>query len=84
MELFANSLYSYKYLNRSHQLHTKILNDEKNDATMKKQTVQEIISYLSNQFFELELVKSEIEHKQLTIVSFFISQYAKISVLELC
>ena len=42
------------------------------------------LRYINDQLFEVELAKSEIEHKEPIIVGFFILHYAKLRMLELC
>ena len=41
------------------------------------------ISTINDQLYEVELAKSEIEHKEPICVGFFILQYAKLRLLEL-
>ena len=41
------------------------------------------LDHLNNSFYEVELAKAEIEHKEPMIVGFFILQYAKLRLLEL-
>ena len=40
-------------------------------------------NHITDQLYEVELVKPEIEHREPTIVGFFILQYAKLRMLEL-
>ena len=41
------------------------------------------LNHITDQLFEVELVKQEIEHREPIIVGFFILQYAKLRMLEL-
>ena len=41
------------------------------------------LNHITDQLYEVELVKSEIEHKEPIIVGFFIFNYAKLRMLEL-
>ena len=41
-------------------------------------------NHITDQLYEVELVKSETEHREPIIVGFFILQYAKLRMLELC
>ena len=41
------------------------------------------INFITDQLYEVELVKSEIEHREPIIVGLFILQYAKLRVFEL-
>ena len=55
----------------------KKLTVQKNSKTFKR------LNHLTHQLYEVELVKSEIEHTEPIIVGFFILQYAKLIMLEL-
>ena len=41
------------------------------------------MNHITDHLYEVELVKSEIEHREPIIVGFFILQYAKLRMLEL-
>ena len=41
------------------------------------------LNFITDQLYEIELVKSEIEYREPIIVGFFILQYAKLRMLEL-
>ena len=41
------------------------------------------LNFITDQLYEVELVKSEIGHREPIIVGFFIFQYAKLRMLEL-
>ena len=41
------------------------------------------LNHITDQLYEVELVKSETEHREPVIVGFFILQYAKLRMLEL-
>ena len=41
------------------------------------------LNHITDQLYEVELVKTEIEHREPIIVGFFILQYAKLRMLEL-
>ena len=41
------------------------------------------LNHITDQLYEVKLVKSEIEHREPTILGFFILQYAKLRLLEL-
>ena len=40
-------------------------------------------NHITDQLYEVELVKSQIEHREPIMVGFFILQYAKLRMLEL-
>ena len=42
------------------------------------------LNHITDQLNEVELVKPEVEHREPIIVGFFILQYAKLRMLELC
>ena len=82
MKLLANSSYGYQIMNCSRQTLTKFLTDEKtHSATCSKVFKQP--KHKTDQLYDVELVKSEIEHREPIIVGFFILQYAKLRMLEL-
>ena len=61
---------------------TKFLNDEKPHSAVNSEMFKRL-KRTNDQLYEVELVKSEIEHRELIIVGFFILQYAKLKMLEL-
>ena len=58
------------------------MNEEKTHAAINNKTFKKL-GHLHDQFHQVELAKSEIEHKEPTIVCFFILQYGKLRMLEL-
>ena len=68
-------------MDRSWHTVTKYLNDEETHSAIKKLFKRP--NFISDQLHEVELVKSEIEHRELIIVGFFVLQYAKLRMLEL-
>ena len=82
MKLLANSSYGYQIMDRSRHLVTKYLNDEKTYSAINSKMLKRL-NHITDQLYEVELVKSEIEHREPIIVGFFILQYAKLRLLEL-
>ena len=82
MEFLANSSYGYQIMDRSRHTVTKYLNDEKTHSAINNKLFKRL-NFISNQLYEVELVKSEIEHREPIIVGFFILQNAKLRMLEL-
>ena len=82
MKLLANSSYGYQIMDRSRHTVTKYLNDEKTHSAINSKTFKRL-NHITDQLYEVELVKSEIEHRESIIVGFFILQYAKLRMLEL-
>ena len=82
MKFLANSSYGYQIIHRSRQTVTKFLNDEKTQVATKGKLFKRL-NLISDQLYEVELVKSEIEHREPIIVEFFILQFAKLRMLEL-
>ena len=81
MKFSANSAYGYQIVDRSRHTVTKSLNAEKthsanNNKLFKRPKV------ITDQLYEIELVKSEIEHRDPIIVACFILQYAKLRMLK--
>ena len=82
MKLLANSSYGYQIMDRSRHTVTKYLNDEETHSAINNNLFKRL-NFITDQLFEIELVKSEIEHREPIIVGFFILQYAKLRMLEL-
>ena len=61
---------------------TKYLNDEKTHTAINIKLFKRI-NFITDQLYEVELVKTEIEHREAIIVGFFIFQYAQLRMLEL-
>ena len=81
MKLLGNSFYGYQIMDRSKHTITKYLNDEKTQKTTN-QPLFKRLNTVQKDLYEIELLKSTIEHKEPIIVGFFILQYAE--VLEFC
>ena len=81
-KLLANSSYGYQIMDHSRHTVTKNLNDEKTDGTINTKFFKHL-DHINDQFYEVELAKAEIEHREPIIVGFFILQYAKVRMLEL-
>ena len=82
MKLLANSSYGYQITDRSRHTVTKYLNDEKTHSAINIKLFKRL-NFVTDQLYEVEFVKSEIEHREPIIVGFFILQYANIRMLEL-
>ena len=82
MKLLANSSYGYQIMDRSRHTVTKYLNDEKTHSAINDKMFKRL-SHVTDQLYEVEMVKSKIEHREPIIVGFFILQYAKLRMLEL-
>ena len=81
-KLLANKSYGYQIMDRSRHTVTKYLSDEKTHAATNSKLFKRL-DHLNNSFYEVELAKAQIEHKEPIIVGFFILQYAKLRTLEL-
>ena len=82
MKLLANSSYGYQIMDRSRHTVTKYLSDEKTHSAINSKLFKRL-NHITDQLYEVELVKSEFEHREQIIVGFFILQYAKLRMLEL-
>ena len=82
MKLLANCSYGYQIMDRSRHTVTKCLNDEKTHSANNIKLFKRL-NFITDQLYEIELVKSEIEHREPIIVGFFILQYAQLRMLEL-
>ena len=81
MKLLANSYYGYQIMDRSRHTVTKYLSDEKTHSAINSKLFKRL-NQITDQLYEVELVKSEIEHREPIIVGFFILLYAKMRMLE--
>ena len=61
---------------------TNYLTEEKTQSAKNNKMFRRL-NHITDQLYEVELVKSEIEHREPIIVEFFILQYAKLRMLEL-
>ena len=68
-------------MDRSRHTVKKYLNDEKTHSAINKNLFKQL-NFITDQLYEVELVKSEIERREPIIVGFFILQYAKLRMLE--
>ena len=82
MKLLANSSYGYQIMDRSRHTVTKYLIDEKTHSATNSKTCKRL-NHITDQLYEVDFFKSEIEHRETIIVGFFILQYAKLRMLEL-
>ena len=82
MKLLANSSNGYQIVDRSRHTVTKYLTDEKTHSAINSKMFKRP-NHITDQLYEVELVKPEIEHREPIIVGFFILQYAKLRMLEL-
>ena len=83
MKLLANSSYGYHIMDRSRHTVTKYLSDKKRHAA-RNSKLSNGLDLVNISLHEVELAKAEIEHKEPITVGFFILQYAKLRMLELC
>ena len=77
MKLLANSSFGYQILDRSRHTVTKCLTAEKTHSAIISKMFKRL-NHITDQQYEVELVKSEIEHRKSIIVGFFILQYAEL------
>ena len=82
MKLLANSSYGYQIMDRSRHTVTKYLTDDKTHNAIISKLLKRL-NHITDRLYEVELVKSENEHREPIIVGFFILQYAKLRMLEL-
>ena len=69
-------------MDRSQHAVIKYLNNEKTHSANNNKLFQRL-NFINDQLYEVELVKSELEHREPIIVGFFILQYAKLRMSEL-
>ena len=63
MKLLANSSYVYQIIDRSRHTVTKYLTDEKTNSAINSKMFKRL-NHITDQLYEVELVKPEIEHKE--------------------
>ena len=69
-------------MDRSRHTVTKFLNDEKTHSAINSKLFKRF-NFINDQLYDVEHVKSEIEHREPIIVGIFILQYAQLRMLEL-
>ena len=82
LKLLANNSWGYRTLDRSRHTVTKYLTDEKTHSAINSKMFNRL-NHITDELYEVELVKSEIEHREPIIMGFVILQYAKLRMLEL-
>ena len=82
MKLLGNSSYGNQIMDRSRHTITKYLNDEKTHKAINEHFFKRL-NTIQKDLYEIELLKSTIEHTEPIIVGFFILQYAELRMLEL-
>ena len=83
MKLLAISSNSYQIFDSSQQTITKYLTDKKTHAAVKCELFKKPV-HMNSSLYEVELGRAQIEQKEPILVGFFILQYAKLRILELC
>ena len=81
MKLLANTPYENQIMDRSQHTVTKFLNVEKTHSAINSKMFKRL-NHITDQLYEVELVKSEIEHREPIFAGFFILQYTKLRKLE--
>ena len=81
MKFLTNSSYGHQIMDRSQHTAMKYLTDEKTVAAINSKLFKKL-DHVNNSFYEVELVKAQIQHKEPVIVGFFILQYANLRMLE--
>ena len=82
MKLLANTSYGYQIMDGSRHTVRRYLSDEKTRAAINTKLFNRL-DHINDQLYEVELAKSEIEHREPIIVGLFMFQYAKLRMLEL-
>ena len=82
MKPLANSSYGYQIMDRKRHIVTKYLTDGKTHCAIDSKVFRRL-NHVTDQLYEVELVKPEIEHGKPIIVGFFVLKNAKLRMLEL-
>ena len=81
MKFLANCSYGYQIMDRIRHTVKKYLNNEKTHSAINIYFFKRL-NFITDQLYEVELVKSEIEHGEPILVGLFISQYAELRMLR--
>ena len=82
MKLIGNSSYGYQIMDRSKHSKTQYVVGAEVDKLVNERNFKNL-NVLPSSIYEVEMVKSEVNHKEPIIVGFFILQYAKLTMLQL-
>ena len=82
MKLLAESSNNYPILDCSRHTVTECFSDEKTHAANFIKLFKNL-DHVNNSFYEFELTKPQVKHKEPIIVGFFILQHGKLRMLEL-
>ena len=82
MKLLADSSYDYQIKDRGRHTVKMYLNDGKTHSAINGKIFKQL-NHITDQLYEVELVKPDIEHREPIIVGSFILQCANLRMLEL-
>ena len=82
MKLLANSSYGYQFTDRSRHTIRKYPSDKKTHGANNNEMFKRL-GYRNGQLYEVELVKSDVEHKEPKNIGIFLLQFATWRKLEL-
>ena len=82
IKMLANRSYRYQIKDRSRHAVTELLNRGEKHSSINSEMLKPL-NHNTDQLYETELVKPEIEHKEPITVRFFILYYVKQRMLEL-
>ena len=80
--LLAESYYGSQIMDCGRHTTTKCLSDQKTHVVDISQMFKKL-NHGNNEFYDDGLAKTETEHKEPIVITFFILQYAKLRILEL-
>ena len=75
LKLLGTSSHGYQIMDRCRHTITEYLNDEKTHKTINKPLFKRLNTVKQKDMYEVELLKSTIEHTEPIVVGFFILQY---------
>ena len=82
MKLIGNSSYGYQIMDRSKHSKTQYVVGAEVDKLLNEWNFKNL-NVLPSALHEVEMVNSEVNHKETIIVGFFILQFAKLTMLQL-
>ena len=82
MKLIGNSSYGYQIMDRSKHSKTQYVVGAEVDKLLNERNFKNL-NVLPSAFYEVDMVKSEVNHKEPIINGFFILQFAELTMLQL-
>ena len=82
IKLIGNSSYGYQIMDRSNSSKTQYVVGAEVDKKVNERNFKNL-NVLPSYIYEVEMVKSEVNHKEPIVFGFFTRQYAKLTMLQI-